>query len=377
MIDYGAERGQRWMVARGVWLSEGLTPTEKLPLTDAEAVECAVFDHPFRWTPRIEGEKPRSRRVAFHVWSAYSPWVTWSSIIADFLRAKDDREQLRVFSNQVLGEPWRETAEDIRVESVRKLGESAMNERDLVPAKALVVILGVDVQKDCLYYIVRAWGPDRESWLVREGMCTTFDELYQRSIVEYDVDDDEPRTIHASYAAIDSRYRGDEVYDFARKYHGVYPMTGVDHGRFPIYPRPIQYVSKQHKTQETITGYVVDSGYYTGMLYRMIRQADDEFGGRFHLYRGVSEEYCQQVTAEHQTWKTAKKNHRKQRVLVWEPRTANARNHFLDCEKMALALADHKGILSLRESQSQGLQPPLPLRQNGESRSGYRIRRYR
>lgn len=361
-----------WMLPRGVWVADGETIVESLPVEQPDIVERAAKTTADRWTPMREGHGKKTRNIGYHIGGLLSPWRTWSEVMAEFLRSKDYPERLRVFINQVLGEPWKDAAEEVKVEWVRQLAENGY-ERDIVPKRAVVLILGADVQKDHIYYIIRAWGPNRESWLIREGICSNFDELHDRCLMQYAVEDGE--TMHASYAAIDSRYRGNEVYDFAKKYHGIYPMTGVEKGKFPIYPRSIEYASKATQRTQVITGYVVDSGYYMGMLYRMMKQVDDEAGGIFHVYRDVSEEYCQQVTAEQQVWKTVKRNHRRQRVLVWDLRSPNARNHFLDCEKLALALADHKGILSLKEA-------PIPMatepsaKSSQQNQAGYRIRRY-
>ena len=47
--------------------------------------------------------------VSFHLWTAYSPFTTWSRIVADFLKAKSDPSRLKTFVNTTLGECWDDT----------------------------------------------------------------------------------------------------------------------------------------------------------------------------------------------------------------------------------------------------------------------------
>lgn len=371
-----AEDDKPWMLARGVWVPEGVTIVEALPREIPEVVDRASWASG-RWRPAVEGHGKATRNIGFHIGGLLSPWRTWSEVMAEFLRAKDHPERLRVFLNQVLGEPWKETVDEVLPERVQLLTTNAYP-RLVVPKKAEILIVAADVQKDHLYYIVRAWGPNRESWLIDEGVMSDFDELLMVCLRNYQIQDGE--TMSAKWAAIDAKYRTPEVYAFASKYHGIYPMTGVQRATVPVRPRPIEYVSNASGRVESISGLVVDTTYYKSMFMRTMRTSarafEDGLDGIWHLHRQVSEDYCEQIRAEQQVWKTVKRHHVRMRVLVWEPRTQHAKNHFLDCEMMGLALADHKGILSLKEM-GEAEAPPVTPEPNGQQdKAGYRIRRY-
>src|SRR5690606_38139390 len=54
---------------------------------------------------------PAHKRVAFHVWTAYSPMVSWAKLVREFLDAYakavvGDDEPLKTFWNTTLGRAW-------------------------------------------------------------------------------------------------------------------------------------------------------------------------------------------------------------------------------------------------------------------------------
>ncbi len=56
----------------------------------------------------VTGQRPRSRRVGFHLPGTLSPWLSWSELLADFLRAQGDPEKIMNFRNSKLGEIYEE-----------------------------------------------------------------------------------------------------------------------------------------------------------------------------------------------------------------------------------------------------------------------------
>jgi len=105
----------------------------------------------------------------FHLNALYSPlgWFSWRAAVMQYLtaeRAKDPK-LVQVFHNTVLGEAYRPESEapdlealKARVESDWRLGE--------VPAGALLLTAGVDVQGDRLELSVKGYGEGEESWLI-------------------------------------------------------------------------------------------------------------------------------------------------------------------------------------------------------------------
>ena len=48
------------------------------------------------------------KHAGFHIWAAYSysPNARWADLVAEFLEAKSNPEQLRVWINTTLGQTW-------------------------------------------------------------------------------------------------------------------------------------------------------------------------------------------------------------------------------------------------------------------------------
>lgn len=97
-----------------------------------------------------------SKKVAFWINTLYSPFVRFSEIVKEFLDSKDSPELLQNFVNSWLAEPWEDTklktSADMVMERQTDLKEL------IVPSWASFITGGVDVQQNCLYWSIRAWG---------------------------------------------------------------------------------------------------------------------------------------------------------------------------------------------------------------------------
>lgn len=107
-------------------------------------------------------QKEHSNRRGFHLNQFSSPWVTWSAIVNDFLKAKrDGREKLKTWVNTVLGEPWEESGTKVDEELLFERREIYDAE---IPDAVKVLTAAVDVQDDRFEIEVVGWGAGRESW---------------------------------------------------------------------------------------------------------------------------------------------------------------------------------------------------------------------
>lgn len=113
-----------------------------------------------RWV--AEGEAD-GRVASFHLSALYSPlgWYSWSDAVTEFLESKDDQAALQVFTNTVLGETFAHGGERPDENSLLARREVYAEE---VPAGALVLVAGVDVQDDRLEVEVHGYGHGEECW---------------------------------------------------------------------------------------------------------------------------------------------------------------------------------------------------------------------
>lgn len=112
------------------------------------------------WRPTTPGD---GRTRGYHLSALYSPfgWKSWAQCVDQFLTAKDDPVQLRVFVNQTLGETWEQRGTSVEPHALMARLESYPAE---VPAGVGILVASVDVQDDRLEVLVTGYGAGEESW---------------------------------------------------------------------------------------------------------------------------------------------------------------------------------------------------------------------
>lgn len=167
----------------------------------------------------------------------YSNFATWQEIADEFIKVKDNPEALEVFVNTTLGETY-EKRDFEGVPEIDKLIE--MNEDYLTPGNpyipngSLILCLSVDTQDNRLEVLVRAYGVDKESWLVHyEQFWGDPDQME----VWDQLDDFRTRVwtridgvrLGIAITFIDARgHRTQAVYNYCRtrQHESVYPING-------------------------------------------------------------------------------------------------------------------------------------------------------
>jgi len=162
-----------------------------------------------------------SRHRGYQLSSLYSPSLNLSEIVYRFLT-----EDYADFVRQILALPWEDTQDSVKKDDLERC--IAPYERGTVPEgeKVTMVTAGLDVQgtKLGIFYVVRAWADNGESWLVASGNVRTW------SGVEDGVVLPNWFGLGLTFAFVDSGdgTRQDEVYEFCRAYRGlVSPSKGV------------------------------------------------------------------------------------------------------------------------------------------------------
>lgn len=147
----------------------------------------AVIEHDWKHEMVQAGEwrakYPKIReRQGFHLWQAYSPFVTWAETAAEFLHSVGYPDRMQVFTNTGLAELWEEKGGRIDDEPLMGRRER-FPER--LPLKAEIITCGVDVQGDRLEVEVIAWASDGENWSLEYSvlrgnteLISTFDQLF-------------------------------------------------------------------------------------------------------------------------------------------------------------------------------------------------------
>lgn len=277
------------------------------------------------------------RKVAFWMNTLYSPFVRFSEVVKEFLKSKDDPEQLQNFVNSWLAEPWEDTKLKTNADLVME--RQTEYEELVVPDWAKMLTGGVDVQENCLYWTIRAWGSYLTSQNIAHGQAFSFQEVERVMNLEYQMLDGTPMVV--ALALIDSGYNADLVYDFCvSNSDWALPSKGSSNPMLSHYK-----MSTVNKTDSRAFGMnlvLVDTGKYKDMIAGRMKKKNGS--GSWMVYAGCDREYAEQVTAEHKVNVKMGNGKVKQE---WQLKTSHADNHYLDCEVYALAAADALGVRSL------------------------------
>lgn len=288
------------------------------------------------------------RKVAFWMNTLYSPFVRFSEVVKEFLTTKDDPEKFQNFTNSWLAEPWEDTKlktnADLVLERQTEYGQF------VVPEWAKLLTGGVDVQENCLYWSIRAWGNYLTSQNIAHGQAFSFQEVERIMNLEYRMPDDTPLVV--ALALIDSGNDADMVYDFcASNSEWALPSKGSSNPMLSHYK-----LSKVNKTDSRAYGMnlvLVDTGKYKDMIAGRMKKKNGS--GSWMVYAGCDREYAEQVTAEHKV--NVKMGNGKTRQ-EWQLKTSHADNHYLDCEVYALTAADVLGVRTLHLTEVQEEEQP-------------------
>lgn len=136
---------------------------------DGIRLTVSADGNPEFWLPTGD-HMPIPRHVAFDdLWSAYSPNVSWTGILRDYLNAiekarRGDKSDLQTWVNTTLGQTYEEKGD--RTESHELEQRAEKYTLRTIPLGGLVLTAGVDTQDDRWEVVVIAHGRADEKWVV-------------------------------------------------------------------------------------------------------------------------------------------------------------------------------------------------------------------
>jgi len=244
-------------------------------------------------------DKETDNTAGFHLNELYSPWKKWSEVVKDFLDAKGDTEQMKTWTNTSLGETFEEAGDQIDDGYLHARREQYAAE---VPAGAVLLTMGVDVQADRLEAEIVGWGAGEENWnidyKVFRGDVTqpeVWDELAE--MFDYEFTHESGNILTIATTTIDSGYQTQLVYDFVyrNRHRRVYAVKGVEGAGRPIISQSIAK-SKKNKNRK-VDLYIVGVDDAKLLLASRLR-ISDVGSGYCHFPLERNEEYFAQLTAE-------------------------------------------------------------------------------
>jgi phage terminase large subunit GpA-like protein len=290
----------------------------------------------------VHGEAPPSDTASFWVSGLMSAWRTWGDRAQAFVRAvrSGDPDRIQAVINTGFGELYTLKGEAPEVEVVKSLRQPYPS-GTLPSDQARRIFLTVDVQKNGLYYVVRAWGPNMESWLIEHGFLTgpTDGELVWKDLLEFK--DEHYGGLPIDRCFIDSGYRTQFVYAFCRANRTwAFPTKGRD----TIDATPLQKTKLDiaKNSGRRLAGglmiYHINTDYFKRWVHERIER-DPELPGGFHLCEDANDDYCKQLVSEARTVKASGK-------VIWVRLFKD--NHYFDTEVLQVAAAYSLGLQSVR-----------------------------
>ena len=294
-----------------------------------------------QWRP-VRQRGGTAKSVAFWMNTLYSPFTRFSDIAREFMRSKDDPELLQNFTNSWLAEPWEDTKLKTNADMVmERQTEVAAWE---LPEWTKLLTGGIDVQENCLYWTIRAWGDFMTSQNVAHGQALSMAEVERVMNTSFSLLSGEKMMVEL--ALMDSGDQTDAVYEFCLiNAEWVRPCKGVPtmQGHYRI-----STVDKAGSRANGMQLVLVDGGKYKDMIAARMRKPNGR--GAWMVHKDCDLEYAEQVTAEHKITERSKGK----LVQRWSLKASHAANHYLDCEVYAAAAADVLEVRSLFLQNQEG-----------------------
>ena len=326
---------------------------------ECEACDAAIEEHHKTamlqagdWQPTSEASDPRT--IGFHLSALYSPvgWFSWADIARMWEAAQATDEAKRSFKNGVLGETWIETGEAPDWQRLYDRREGW--QIGTVPAHALFLTAGADVQKDRIEVSVWAWGRGLESWLIEhlviEGgpeRAESWDQLSE--LLDRTWPHAHGAQLGLAKLAIDTGYESPAVYAWARRagQAQVAPIKGVEgfNRAAPVVgPTHVDLTEGGKKLRRGARLWTIAVATFKSETYRYLRLSaptDEEIAagakcpaGYVHLPNGTEAEWMKQLVGEQLVTVKTKRGFSR---LEWQK--LRERNEALDCRVYARAAA--------------------------------------
>lgn len=297
-------------------------------------------------------ERPELVEVhaGFAINALYSPFLSWGEIARKFEEARDSGN-LKVFTQQMLGEPWKEQGE--APDHARLLERREDRPAKVLPDGVLFIVGACDVQGDRLEWDVWGFGAGLTRWLVDSGVVEraptdplAWVEL--RGITDRHYPDSRGRAFPIDAFGVDAGYASHEVYRFVKASahtERIFALDGRGDPRLPPLSSPSRKdVDYQGKKIGAVNLWPVGTYGLKLEHYAAVRRtiAGPDADGQWpmaalRLPTWVDEGYCRQLVSEYLADVETRAGVPKRE---WR-RIQGVRNERLDTAVYALALAHH------------------------------------
>lgn len=316
------------MVQLGEWVPEGKSIEEWRQLRDRD----------------------ETAHRSYHLWAAYSPWLSWWEIVAQWLRSRGIPDREQNFFNSWLAEPFDDRVENTTTDALRPCVQPWP--QGTVPKGVALLTMAVDVQKDWLAWQVQGWLPGGTSVVIAAGTAETF----------WGIDKPLYRTwggvesgLRVRLCLVDSRAREGEVLDFVRTRPECRAIKGVRR-RSSMSLFSTSRIDRHPKTgaalPDAVICWTVNVGPFRDRAWAAVQRSGSAKNpnGRLLLPNDLPESWFDQMASEHKI----RKQTRDGPVLIWVKKPGIDRNEAFDLTTYNFAAAAMMQAHKLRDGGTAG-----------------------
>jgi len=129
-----------------------------------------LFDE-IEW--RATNKNPVPNKRSLHISDLYSPFVSWGKLATEWVEAQRNLKKLQNFIQQRLGEPFKESAGELKEADVLRLRQNY--KKGTIPVPPVLVSMTVDVQKSTQKYVKQAWTRNGDMYVIDWGEVGTWE----------------------------------------------------------------------------------------------------------------------------------------------------------------------------------------------------------
>ncbi|MBG6148094.1 phage terminase large subunit GpA-like protein [Labrenzia sp. EL_142] len=310
---------------------------------------------------RAGNENAKRQHRSFWIWSAYSVLQTFERIARSWLKAKGDPASEQTFMNDVVGLAYEAAGDAPPWEDLRDRAAVSEYSKGQIPAGAVFITLGIDVQGDRLEWQLVGWDRNLRRFVIDYGVVPGYvGEKSTRGLLDVLVNNEWPNAyghrLRPDMTAIDGNAYTTDVWGWARRFPAarVIMVRGARSETAPRLQRVKQeYNEKTGKVKKySRRFYNFNSSIMKLGLYKNIRKTDPLEPGFVSFPCGLDDEYFRGLTAER---RVAKKNKDGFEVWRWTKDPLQA-NEPLDTMNQAEAAATKLGLRSMPGAVWDGLE---------------------
>jgi phage terminase large subunit GpA-like protein len=277
-------------------------------------------------------------RRSYHLSSLYPAWITYGEVAVQFLKSKDNHEELQRVVNSWFAEPY--YLGGLKGEFEKSIAARAVEASADVP-EGYRTFMTIDVQQDHLRFVIRAFAKNGDSLRYEYGQLPGFEEAEMVA-----------KRWKCVVVGADARFRQQQVLAWCASHSGWVPMIGADGLMTDIRWTDIPIDGGALK------GHVVKSlrfrpNSWKEELYKRIKRMKEDVP-TWGIVGQMGKDYQKEMTGEA---RNIRRGSRGQMVIEW---VKHGPNHYWDCEVEQLALFDASRvfIFNMQEEKMEVSAPP-------------------